>query len=395
MNVSIDRLKTIVTSNISLLVVIFGALSNFLLILFFKKYLPEYFNSYSLYITYLGIITAYGLIGLDQVFLRLSKSKDEKILIGKDLLFFIVISSVLVPGVMAYYFSLKYLNLNMLPLILSGISINVIIITYNLLRLQKKFVFSQLFHSGYKIAFLIAIFVFYLTSKTSIHTVINLSTVILVFFGIIAFFYIFKTLIPVSKKTASLLNFFLSFSINLMLLTALTYGERIFIANELGEDVFGKYFYYSTVFLFPLTLIQYYVGFKELVFFKSRIEKKIVHSKLKKIFFLGLFLITAIFLVVFIDQGYFLEIELKDNLAFIILLSVLGIVKLSYGLFSAVLGAKGEFKDIYLINLFTVTLIGISLLLLSFSGITLNYVISCLIVIFVFRAVFVYYKYVH
>src|SRR5690606_7402634 len=137
------------------------------------------------------------------------------------------------------------------------------------------------------------------------------------------------------SRTTSLFNFFLSFSLNIALLTVLSYGERILIVNELGEDVFGKYFYYSTVFLFPLTLIQHYVGFKELVFFKDRVDKVLVHQKLKQIFITGVLLVCFIFLVVWLDKGNFLAIDYKNNILFVVLLSFLGIIKLMYGVFSA------------------------------------------------------------
>src|SRR5690554_7527868 len=81
----LNRLKTVTFSNLSLLVVVLGAVSNFVLILFLKKYLPDTFNVYSLYLTYLAIIVSFGLIGFDQVLLRLSTIEKDLVVVPKDI----------------------------------------------------------------------------------------------------------------------------------------------------------------------------------------------------------------------------------------------------------------------------------------------------------------------
>jgi len=392
---NIVRIKGTIRSNTSLLVVVLGALSSFLLVLFLKKFLPDFFNTYSLYLTYIGIIVSFGFAGLDQVFLRLSVVKDKMITIGRDVFIYMLLCLLVIPLVVSYYFHVNFHDLHFIFLFVSGVSLNAVLLAYNILRLKQKFVLSQLFNSGYKILFLLGIFLIYFFFPKTITGILLLSSMILCFVGILAVRFIIKNLILTNDKTDSLKNYFFSFSLNLALLTLLTYGERIVIANELGEDVFGMYFYYSTIFLFPLTLIQYYVEFKELVYFKEGIAKKIVHQKVKKVFLAGLCLIAFIFFIVILDQGLFLEIEIKENSVFIFLLSVLGIVKLNYGLFSALLGAKGEFEDIYKVNFLTAILIGGSIFLLFTYKMSIELIIVSLIVIFLSRIVFIYRKYVY
>src|SRR5690554_1192392 len=392
---NIVRIKGTIRSNTSLLVVVLGALSSFLLVLFLKKFLPDFFNTYSLYLTYIGIIVSFGFAGLDQVFLRLSVVKDKMITIGRDVFIYMLLCLLVIPLVVSYYFHVNFHDLHFIFLFVSGVSLNAVLLAYNILRLKQKFVLSQLFNSGYKILFLLGIFLIYFFFPKTITGILLLSSMILCFVGILAVRFIIKNLILTNDKTDSLKNYFFSFSLNLALLTLLTYGERIVIANELGEDVFGMYFYYSTIFLFPLTLIQYYVEFKELVYFKEGIAKKIVHQKVKKVFLAGLCLIAFIFFIVILDQGLFLEIEIKENSVFIFLLSVLGIVKLNYGLFSALLGAKGEFEDIYKVNFLTAILIGGSIFLLFTYKMSIELIIVSLIVIFLSIIVFIYRKYVY
>lgn len=390
----LNRLKTVTFSNLSLLVVVLGAVSNFVLILFLKKYLPDTFNVYSLYLTYLAIIVSFGLIGFDQVLLRLSTIEKDLVVVPKDIFIFILLSGFISPVAIGYYFSDQFEELPFGLLLLSGLAINSMIMAYNVLRLKKNFVVSQLFQNGYKIAFLLFVGLLFLCYPLSTKNIVAVSTLIVCLFSGSALYNLFRNLRISNKKTASLFNFFLSFSLNMALLTLLSYGERILIVSELGEDTFGKYFYYATVFLFPLTLIQYYVGFKELVFFKEKRDTKMLHNKLKKIFIGGILLVGGVFLVVWIDNGTFLSIDIIENLWLVILLSILGITKLVYGLFSALLGAIAKYQDVYVINLLTAALMaGILVALFSF-GVTLNSVVFSLILIFAARSTYIYLKYV-
>jgi len=375
--------------------IILGAGSNFILILFLKKFIPNFFNTYTLYVTYIGIVASFGLFGFDQIFLRLAKIDRTKIIIGKDVFSLIILSLFFVPIFYSVYFSSEYQNLNFLSLFISGISINAIIMAYNLFRLKKRYITSQIFKSGYRVAFLIIILIFYLVFSNFQNTnIIKSFAGILFLFGSISVISIFKYIKTSKKKTPDLFNFFLSFSFNIAIITLVGFGERILIANELGEDSLGKYFYYSTVFLFPIMLLQQYIGFKELVNFKEEVSKKKVLSKLKTISFLGAGILLAILITVFVDAERFFEVDIQNDLTLIILLSVLGITKLFYGLFSAILGAKGSSKNLYIINILTLLIILILLMLLFIKGITLNLVVLSLIIVFLFRSIFIYWKYV-
>lgn len=388
-----NKILTIAQQNTSFLLIALGAGCNFLLILFLKKFLPETFNDYSLYLTFLGIIASFGFFGIDQVFLRLSSDQKGKVSIGKDLFILMLIAFFLIPVVIAFYFAFNYSTLSNINLILSGISINAIILVYNVFRLQKKFVISQVFKSGYRIAFFIGIFILFFAALGTLENIIFYSTMALSVMAIFALFLIKNKIIVNNLKTAYLYKFMLSFSLNLAVLTLIGFGERILIANEIDKDTFGKYFYYSTIFLFPLTLVQQYVGFKELVFFKEKIDKSLIVKKLKKIISIGIFILVLIFLIVIIDNNYFLEIDLRADKLLIVLLSSLGLIKLLYGLFSAILGAKGNYKDIYLLNFLSVATILLILLFLFNTTITLNGIVVGLILIYLLRSVYIFIKY--
>ena len=372
-----------------------GALSNFTIVKKKKKYIPDFFNTYSLYATFIGIIASYGLIGLDQVYLRLSKIETKSVVIGKDIYLSIISALIFVPFLFSVYFYKNYQNFTLLPLYISGVSINAIILAYNTYRLKKIFVISQLFKNGYRVVFLLTIVcsgIFYNLTKAQL---VNSLSLILIIFGLYSFWKIKRKIKTTPIKTTNFLNVFLSFSVNIALVTLLGFGERLLIANELGEDSLGKYFYYATVFLFPLSLLQQYIGFKELVRFKEKLNKKKVVSKVSEIAVLGIIVILLIFGIVFVDNGRFLEVNLKNDLGLIILLSLLGIVKLIYGLFSAILGAKADSKELYNLNIYTSIIIVISISsLYLLNSITLNFIALSLIFIFLFRTLFIYQRYV-
>jgi O-antigen/teichoic acid export membrane protein len=136
------------------------------------------------------------------------------------------------------------------------------------------------------------------------------------------------------------------------------------------------------------------VGFKELVGFKLFVDQTLVKKKIQKMILLGLLLIAVIVLVAKIDNGFFLQVDFVNDFWLIVVLAILGLVKLVYGLFSALLGAVGNTKEIYLVNIFTVILMLICISYLFLINLNLITVTISLILIFLLRSLYIYYSYV-
>ena len=365
----------------------FGMLST----LFIKKYNPSIFNSYSLYITFIGIVSSFGLLGFDQMFLRTSHKENNSILIEKRLYYFIFFALIIFPVISLFFFK-DDPSLNIIILLLTGWSINIIMYAYNTYRLKEDFLFSQALKNSYKISFFLIIVSFYL-----LHIKLNLLytfSVILVFLAFIGLYAIIKYIKIDNQNTKDFYKLYFSFLINIGLLTALGFGERLVIKDKIGIDAFGKYFYYVTIFIFPLTLIQQYVGFKELVFFKKKIDKKIILKKIKIITAIGFAITLVTVLIVIIDNGRFLEVDLIKDKFLIFALFFLGLIKLTYGLFSAILGAKGKYKDLINLNIITIVVVLLNILVLKTFGYSIIAIIYALSSIFFTRTAFIYYKYV-
>lgn len=392
LNWLIDKIR----NNYSFLIIVIGSVLNFLLTLFLKKEFPSYFNTYSLFITFIGITFLYGLLGMDQMILRLGNIKDNKIEITKDVYFTTVSFLFIIPFFISIYFVNKYDNFSFFHLYFTAFSINAIVLSYNIYRLRKLFVISQLFSNTYRILFIIITIMLYLFQyKCGAKNYIQLLSYAIILIGFIAIIYSLKNVIILDEKNPDFLNFFFSLSTNLGLITALGFGDRILIANEISEQALGTYYYYSTVFIFPIRMIGQYVGFKELVYFKTRINKKLVFDKVIKLSFILIVLVCAIFLFIFFDNQSILEIDLKKNISLVILLILLGIVKLFYVLYSSILGARGSYKDFYKLSIFTGLIIITSLLLLFITSITINSVVLALIIILTFRILYIHRHYVH
>ena len=104
--------------------------------------------------------------------------------------------------------------------------------------------------------------------------------------------------------------------------------------------------------MFPFSLFQAYIGFKEIVSFKKKFSIDLLNYKifsvLKSSF---IFSVMLIFIFYFIDYIGFYNLEISSNLNIIIPLIVLGNIKMVYSLLSSALGALSDDKMLYKINL--------------------------------------------
>lgn len=391
-----QRIKKLIIDNLSLAIILLGAMSNFFLILFLKKDFPEIFTPLSLYLTYLGIIGSLGLLGFDQVYLRLAKVYNaSKPSIGINVLIILMTLLLLVPLGFASYFS-RYEYLSFGQLYLSGVAMNAVMLGFNANRLKKNFSISQSLKNSYKILFLIGAWLVLaaLQLELPIQELFRYAALILMFCGAVSIISFWKNTIIENVQNLGVLLFAISFGLNITLITMLGYGERILIADKIDEETFSIYFYYLTIFLFPLTLLQEYVGFKELVYFKEKVEKHVVFKKIIQLIGLGIITYLLILMVVWIDNQRFLRVDLSQDATLIAWMSLLGLIKLIYSLFSAILGARGESNSINYINIITVLIIALLWLSMHFLGYSLITIIISLILVFLYRSIHTYILYV-
>jgi len=181
-------------------------------------------------------------------------------------------------------------------------------------------------------------------------------------FSLVIIFFTFSTLsiyglinkIQFIKQDSlsSLLRKSFLFFISLLTISFLGYGDRFFIESRFGLEVLGNYFFFLNIFLFPFSLFQTYIGFKEIVSFKKDFSINLLNYKIFKVLKSSfIFSLMLIFIFYLIDYFGLYNLEISSNLNIIIPLIILGNIKMVYSLLSSAIGALSDDKMLYKINL--------------------------------------------
>ena len=148
-----------IQSHLSLFVLAFGSLCFFLLNILLKEELTEVeYGTYSIFITYISLLSSFGMLGFEQTLLRTSKIK-LKLEIEKAIIVPSLLSILFVSGIGSYLmisnYDIKFGNYDMkfAIYVLFVLSILVIFIklVFNLYRLRSKFTISQISLNFWKI----------------------------------------------------------------------------------------------------------------------------------------------------------------------------------------------------------------------------------------------------
>ena len=390
-----NRFIDLCTKHFSLLVLGGGSASFFLINIILKDYLDaENYGLYSIFITYISLLSSFGLLGFEQVIIRNAKITSNKIILSKSLLIPIIFSSLFVSILGSYLFINNY-NISISLIFLISITFLVILtkLIFNLFRLMSKFTFSQIALNFWKLSlfFVLLILVFR-------KNVVNLEDVITTIFWslVITMFMVFGLLKKVkfrsNLKVKRIFSQAILFLLSLITISLINFGDRFFIESRFGLEELGYYFFFINLFLFPFVLFQSYIGFKEIVSFKLSYNHNLLVQKLKSILkysiLFGIFLLSFSF---FVDYLEFYSIDLFENLEMILMLIVLGVVKMVYSLLSSAMGAICDNKMLFKINLYSIISILILIPVIYYYSSTITITIMFLIVLWFIRCV-IWYK---
>jgi len=345
------NLRIFIKKHASFLVIVLGAVAVFLVNIILKMVLSqEQYGEYSLFISYLQLMVTFGLLGFEQVFLRISEAIDNStIQTSKKLIIIILfvwaifglLSSI---GFMSFFSSL---DVNSIYLIICTLSVTASIFLYNIFRLNSSFLISQFMLNNWRFVLILLAIVGIYFYKIDLESFIKLFSYFLLLLLVLQSYFTFKrihfeySIVEVPKKIYS---FAINFFIALFTISIISFGDRFFIKVNFGAIELGEYFFLATIFIFPFSLLQGYIGFKELVFYKNlsseiKIGKKIVMLNFLGILFGGFLVVCAIISNQLEIIPY---INIKNNIVIVIIFIFTGIIKLNYSLFSAILGARGE-----------------------------------------------------
>ena len=390
-----NRFIDLCNKHFSLLVLGGGSASFFLINIILKDYLnAENYGLYSIFITYISLLSSFGLLGFEQVIIRNAKITSNKIILSKSILIPIIFSSLFVSILGSYLFINNY-NISISLILLISITFLVILtkLIFNLFRLMSKFTFSQIALNFWKLSLFFVLLILVLRKN-----VVNLEDVITTVFWslVITMFMMFglfkKVKFRSNLKVKRIFSQAILFLLSLITISLINFGDRFFIESRFGLEELGYYFFFINLFLFPFVLFQSYIGFKEIVSFKLSYNHNLLVQKLKIILkysiLFGIFLLSFSF---FVDYLEFYSIDLFENLEMILMLLVLGVVKMVYSLLSSAMGAICDNKMLFKINLYSIISILILIPVIYYYSSTITITIMFLIVLWFIRCV-IWYK---
>ena len=349
------------SSHYSILIMVSGAGFFFIANILLKEILSsEEYSLYSLLIICLTLLNSFGLLGFEQVFMRIAKIDMPNIIkIEKSILHFVLSSAVITALISsylanAYYFSdISVIRLSVLFFLTSA---NMFV--YNIFRLNSDFVLAQFAGISWKIVIgIMAIFIFELKIDIEFMQILNVVNIALVCtflisIGIIMYRIKFISIGKYSK--GYLLNIGFGFFISLLSISLLGQGDKIILERIYGKNSLGDYFFLANIFMFPFTFLQSYAGFKELVIFKKRSNINLNRRILK-------WLLVGVAMAVCLEGFYWLikqlglaDIDLEDTPFIILSLILTGFIRIIYGILSAFMGANANPRIIHKANIYSI-----------------------------------------
>ena len=385
----------ILRQNLSFFVLALSSFSFFILNIILKDNLsPDDYGLFSIFISYISLLSSFGMFGFEQTLLRTSKIKS-KLEIEKEIILPALLS-IFLSSIIGTFLMLSNYDINMSFLffcLLSFIAITTKLL-YNFFRLLSRYILSQITLNFWKILLTIIVCSTYIihykfTIDFIFNTVLSLFAVSLLF----AFFLYKKIDLTNTIKTTLLLKKSFLFFIALLTISLLGYGDRFFIESRFGLATLGDYFFYLNIFLFPFSLFQTYIGFKEIVTFKKSYSISILNKKISSVFKYSFFFSCVLFFIIYLVEFLgFYNMNMLSNLDIILPLIFLGNIKIIYSLLSSAIGAISDDNMLLRVNLKSIISLLIICPLIYFYSFNLLLTIIFIIILWVLRCIIWYYQ---
>ena len=371
-----------IQKHFSLFVIAFGSLCFFILNVLLKEQISSYdYGTYSMFITYISLLSSFGMLGFEQTLLRTSEIKS-KLEIDKGIIFPSIISILFVSTIGSYLMFNNYdIQLDVLTLFVFSILVILTKLIFNLYRLRSKFTISQISINFWKIAlfFIVGYYILFDIDFTIQDLFVSVFFLFCIS-GVLILGMLNKVVFNYNKSGLELVKKSSLFFLILFTISLISFGDRFFIESRFGLSELGDYFFYINIFLFPFSLFQTYIGFKEIVSFKKDFSLKLLRSKIilasKYSSFFSIILFFSIYLVEHI--GLY-DLKITSNLNIIIPLIFLGNIKIVYSLFSSAIGAIAN--DTMLANINIKSILSIILILPCIYYFSFNISITIIFII--------------
>lgn len=387
-----------IKKHISLLILVAGGVSIYLVNIILKDILgQDDYGKYALFISYLSILSSFGLFALNQTFLRITENiKNNSIIVPKNFFISFLIAPIFSSTLFSICFILLYdIGVNFIVIFLISLSNIYLLAFFTIYRNLRLYVLSQLQRNGWKILLLILVgFIFFvygdindIVTNSIIFNIILIVHLFGFIIGLISIFLFANKRIKYKNQNIKAGNITFSFMLNVGIMTYLNYADRFFIENYFGINELGNYFFIQNIILYPFNQLQAYIGFKQINYFKDRQNLTKLNKGIKKTLIFSLLVALIMIFIAIILDNTILDIKVYDNLILIFFFLFWGVIKLIYALLSSAMGAQGTANAIYKVNLVTAISIVFVFLILPFFSININMIIITLISIWLIRII--------
>ncbi|WP_419569429.1 hypothetical protein [Rheinheimera sp.] len=343
----------------SLFVLLVGAGCLYLLnvVLYFYLSSNEY-AKYGLISSYLAIVTVFSGFGFDQVLTRYAVQNEEGMSLPRSTIipsFTLVVFSSLVFALLFNMFFLRgSFFISFFISVLSGIALYY----FTVFRLVSFFVSAQMQKNLWKIFVPIVVYVYAVYFELD-STVILQSILFLMFItAVLGFFTYCSTNIQFFSGRAYDWKLLFGYFFAMIIMNFLTSSDRFIVEYKIGSDELAKYFFLQNIFLFPLTQLQNYFGFKDVTHFKRGVSSTFLAKKTANNLIVSLIVSFMILIIFFFAAQYGILGEgVSFDYAMIFLLLGLGIIRVLYSSLSAAVSVVADYKAINLLNVYSVGVI--------------------------------------
>ena len=339
----------------------------------------------------------YGLLGLEQVFLRYSHPSESNAIKTQNTQFRYLGIVALVTSVLgSVIFQKLYpgFNLNGVVFFLAVASMVTLLIWYNIVRLNSQFVFAQILSNFWKIALLPIAVVLSLIRDFGVgflYLAIGISILISSLFGFISVKRKISFSFNEEISPKNILSNGTQFFIAITAFSLLMFADRFIIEHRFGIEELGNYFYLTNFFLAPYAIFQNYAGFRQLILYKTNFSWDGFIRYNNKILIGGIVLGFSLFLLV-PALGSFLHLNFPFNHYYdeIAALLFLGVTRLFSAGFTSAFEARTSLKTLKVSNSIFLLVVSSSLLLLFYFATNIVTIVVVMALVWLIRCFVLY-----
>jgi hypothetical protein len=321
-----------------------ASLGYFLAIVALKQTLDDdEYGVLAVLLTFLSFLSTFGALGLEQVLVRTAKIRDDQsVSLDPTLVASLAVAATIAPISGAVAFRWLYQPLD--GLFVVSLMTALAMVLHNLLKLGRDFSFSQLAGNSWKVALACTTVMVHFSDSVSLRDLLTLYQATLVVFVCICagrlwhLRHMFRTSDVVEAWDYRLIW---SFLVSMALLAATNNFDRLLGAVSLSLQEIGQYFLWSTLVVFPNTVIATYVAFRLVVHYRALDTVPAIEMLVLKLLAIGTTLAFAS-LASSLGAAHLGLIDAGPiSLGLASALVLLGGVRLAYSVCSAALGAFG------------------------------------------------------